>query len=129
VTPVPESRAHRARASSSIEPRACEIGRDGGIRTHDPLTPSQVRYQAALHPESSGSRFHVPASPFEFDRSSSTFEFGPRATFLVRVQRARDTRFGDVLLRDAITLRALTDGLLRAGTTLRVAAGGGGVNS
>jgi hypothetical protein len=28
-----------------------EFGRDGGIRTHDPLTPSQVRYQAALHPE------------------------------------------------------------------------------
>ena len=27
------------------------IGRDGGIRTHDPLTPSQVRYQAALHPD------------------------------------------------------------------------------
>ena len=26
-------------------------GRDGGIRTHDPLTPSQVRYQAALHPD------------------------------------------------------------------------------
>src|SRR5262245_56540065 len=25
------------------------FGRDGGIRTHDPLTPSQVRYQAALH--------------------------------------------------------------------------------
>ncbi len=25
------------------------IGRNGGIRTHDPLTPSQVRYQAALH--------------------------------------------------------------------------------
>ena len=30
------------------------FGRDGGIRTHDPLTPSQVRYQAALHPESFG---------------------------------------------------------------------------
>src|SRR4051812_48264588 len=28
-----------------------ELGRDGGIRTHDPLTPSQVRYQAALRPE------------------------------------------------------------------------------
>jgi hypothetical protein len=28
-----------------------KVGRDGGIRTHDPLTPSQVRYQAALHPE------------------------------------------------------------------------------
>jgi hypothetical protein len=26
-------------------------GRDGGIRTHDPLTPSQMRYQAALRPE------------------------------------------------------------------------------
>ena len=28
-----------------------EIGRDDWIRTSDPLTPSQVRYQAALHPE------------------------------------------------------------------------------
>ena len=28
------------------------IGRDAGIRTRDPLTPSQVRYQAALHPVS-----------------------------------------------------------------------------
>ena len=26
-------------------------GRDDWIRTSDPLTPSQVRYQAALHPE------------------------------------------------------------------------------
>jgi hypothetical protein len=26
------------------------FGRDAGIRTRDPLTPSQVRYQAALHP-------------------------------------------------------------------------------
>ena len=26
------------------------IGRDDWIRTSDPLTPSQVRYQAALHP-------------------------------------------------------------------------------
>ena len=25
-------------------------GRDAEIRTRDPLTPSQVRYQAALHP-------------------------------------------------------------------------------
>ena len=28
-----------------------DIGRDDWIRTSDPLTPSQVRYQAALHPE------------------------------------------------------------------------------
>ena len=27
------------------------IGRDGGIRTRDPLHPMQVRYQAALRPE------------------------------------------------------------------------------
>ena len=29
-----------------------DTGRDGGIRTHDPLHPMQVRYQAALRPES-----------------------------------------------------------------------------
>ena len=27
------------------------IGRGGGIRTHDPLLPKQMRYQAALRPE------------------------------------------------------------------------------
>ena len=26
-------------------------GRGGGIRTHDPLLPKQMRYQAALRPE------------------------------------------------------------------------------
>ncbi len=26
-------------------------GRDGGIRTHDPLPPRQVRYQTALRPD------------------------------------------------------------------------------
>jgi hypothetical protein len=33
-----------------IENRPVNIGRDDWIRTSDPLTPSQVRYQAALHP-------------------------------------------------------------------------------
>jgi hypothetical protein len=28
-----------------------EVGRDDWIRTSDPLTPSQVRYQAAPHPD------------------------------------------------------------------------------
>jgi hypothetical protein len=28
-----------------------KIGRDGEIRTRDPLNPIQVRYQAALHPD------------------------------------------------------------------------------
>ncbi len=27
------------------------IGRGGGIRTHDPLLPKQMRYQAALRPD------------------------------------------------------------------------------
>src|SRR5258706_14600209 len=31
-------------------PRGSQSGRDDWIRTSDPLTPSQVRYQAALHP-------------------------------------------------------------------------------
>ena len=32
------------------------IGRDGRIRTSDPLHPMQVRYQAALRPEMLGRR-------------------------------------------------------------------------
>ena len=35
----------------SCENRPIFIGRDDRIRTCDPLTPSQVRYQAAPHPE------------------------------------------------------------------------------
>jgi hypothetical protein len=35
--------------SSTLE-KFPKIGRDDRIRTCDPLTPSQVRYQAALHP-------------------------------------------------------------------------------
>ena len=31
------------------------IGRGGGIRTHDPLLPKQMRYQAALRPDDSSS--------------------------------------------------------------------------
>jgi hypothetical protein len=31
--------------------RPVYIGRGGGIRTHDPLLPKQMRYQAALRPE------------------------------------------------------------------------------
>ena len=36
---------------ATVATRLVRFGRDGGIRTHDPLTPSQVRYQAALHPD------------------------------------------------------------------------------
>ena len=27
------------------------LNRDGGIRTHGPLVPNEVRYQTALHPD------------------------------------------------------------------------------
>jgi hypothetical protein len=37
------------------------VGRSGGIRTHDPLTPSQVRYRAALH---SGPRKSLYSEPW-----------------------------------------------------------------
>lgn len=33
------------------KPYAFFFGRDGVIRTHDPLHPMQVRYQAALRPD------------------------------------------------------------------------------
>ena len=34
-------------------------GRDAEIRTRDPLTPSQVRYQAALHPDTGGQNYFL----------------------------------------------------------------------
>ena len=37
--------------NSTQLPRCEEVGRDDWIRTSDPLTPSQVRYQAAPHPD------------------------------------------------------------------------------
>ena len=50
----PEARVVRTSAALPLRKgaRLCEtIGRDGGIRTRDPLHPMQVRYQAALRPE------------------------------------------------------------------------------
>src|SRR5205085_8077829 len=38
--------------------------RDGGIRTHDPLTPSQVRYQAALRPGAARSEQPLQSSAY-----------------------------------------------------------------
>ena len=37
------------------------LGRGGGIRTHDPLLPKQMRYQAALRPDCS--RFYRTTEP------------------------------------------------------------------
>ena len=35
------------------------FGRDGGIWTHDPLNPIQVRYQTALHPDNVYYYIHI----------------------------------------------------------------------
>jgi hypothetical protein len=42
---------HRAGGAIRAEKGKRRNGRSGGIRTHDPLTPSQVRYRAALRSE------------------------------------------------------------------------------
>ena len=51
-----------------------KIGRDDWIRTSDPLTPSQVRYQAALHPDSSARPY---ASVCDRRRGRLRFFFAP----------------------------------------------------
>ena len=50
--PFPEYNGRKVRVARRCEKIRREVGRDDRIRTCDPLTPSQVRYQAALHPES-----------------------------------------------------------------------------
>ncbi len=42
------------------------IGRDGEIRTHDPLHPMQVRYRAALHPDVIGKIRWIGPNPGGF---------------------------------------------------------------
>ena len=46
---------HQAKKGGSFEPPF--HGRGDWIRTSDSLTPSQVRYQAALRPDASSARF------------------------------------------------------------------------
>ena len=50
-----------------------KYGRSGGIRTHDPFTPSKVRYQAALRSDTG--RLYAPprhrAIPFRQEKSVS----------------------------------------------------------
>src|SRR5471030_2064580 len=43
--------AKRKTGNSPLRITRVNNGRDAAIRTRDPLTPSQVRYQAALHPD------------------------------------------------------------------------------
>mgnify|MGYP002065158006 CR=1 FL=1 len=52
-------------------------GRDDWIRTSDPHTPSMVRYQAALHPETSGGRPYRAAHS-HWQAAISGVECGPQ---------------------------------------------------
>ena len=47
--PFDDAIVRSAREKNPTDSKWGIIGRNGGIRTHDPLTPSQVRYRAALH--------------------------------------------------------------------------------
>jgi len=114
-----------------------KFGRDGGIRTHDPLTPSQVRYQAALHPEfdipGSSARTRPGASdvvtvenPIHPERRTRTGNLEPGTWNRARaLQRdARETRFAALLPRGGgIVLRATI--FVRAGAAFRAATGRG----
>ena len=58
-----------------------KIGRDDRIRTCDPLTPSQVRYQAALHPELLSLRPAEAGHHFEFYADARLLRLAGRAGF------------------------------------------------
>ena len=67
------------------------IGRGGGIRTPDPLLPKQLRYQAALHPDTDYSRAMLRnrARGVNADRLTTT---GPKR--IMRCLRTRLTGSG-----------------------------------
>ena len=48
------------------------IGRGGGIRTHDPLLPKQMRYQAALRPDTRKRILSPPGNPHQINGLYST---------------------------------------------------------
>ena len=53
-----------------VEPRKVKSGRGDWIRTSDPLRPRQVRYQAALRPDSEDPRFYCGFLRFASSRAS-----------------------------------------------------------
>ena len=56
------SRRHDRKAVTYSKPGCC-VGRGGVIRTHDPLLPKQMRYQAALRPVNSTLLFYRSRVP------------------------------------------------------------------
>ena len=108
------ARPHRPSASEG------RCGRDDRIRTCDPLTPSQVRYQAALHPETVNADRSTPSpSPQAAARRR------PQALARLRLAGADLPRADDVfsagLRASARRADAARVGAVRAGA---VAAGG-----
>src|SRR5688572_22493631 len=83
--------------------RGKKSGRDAGIRTRDPLTPSQVRYQAALHPVQALVRFRFPA----FALRAPEARFGVLARF-TGLAAVRPRPAADAVLRpfDGLTARS-----------------------
>jgi hypothetical protein len=96
--------------------RSVEVGRDDWIRTSDPLTPSQVRYQAAPHPDVRAPRARSLLGP----------QWGhPLFYALARLPRLEATDFPDPRLP---TCLAITRALGRdSSDRLAALAGVGGV--
>ena len=57
--PIPGLNCHLSSTQKSLSSKS---GRGGGIRTPDPLLPKQLRYQAALHPDTDYSRAMLRSS-------------------------------------------------------------------
>jgi hypothetical protein len=51
------------------------LGRGGGIRTRDPLHPMQVRYQAALRPDTESSLHVHPVEPALSEQGTDLQQF------------------------------------------------------
>ena len=60
-----------------MEPRTSKSGRGDWIRTSDPLRPRQVRYQAALRPDSRDSQFYCGFPQFACSRARFLGEIVP----------------------------------------------------
>jgi hypothetical protein len=65
-----------------------DIGRDDWIRTSDPLTPSQVRYQAALHPEIAVSVVSCRRASWRFALGVNCEQFAKAGLILLVLQGA-----------------------------------------
>ena len=88
----PQECAHAGRTSEKPPPSKLSggfliTGRDGRIRTYDPLLPKQMRYQAALRPEEQNySRFLTITSSTTTQRAPHASKLGCRAQSFVQIR-------------------------------------------